>query len=181
MRIYGHRQLKTLSGPQTRPTTAMVREAVFNIWQGQIAGCRWLDLCAGIGSMGAEALARGAAQVIGIENARPAWNIILQNWEAIAREDQRFQLLRGPVEKQITRLRGQQFDHIYFDPPYRADFYNQIITAIAQEHLLDPQGQLAVEHGPKLWQPQDFDGLIQLRTKKYGNTAVTFYQPAPQP
>jgi 16S rRNA (guanine(966)-N(2))-methyltransferase RsmD len=55
MRIYGNRQLKTLPGQDTRPTVARVREAVFNIWQGTIADCRWLDLCAGTGSMGAEA------------------------------------------------------------------------------------------------------------------------------
>ena len=60
MRIYGNRQLKTLPGQITRPTPARVREAVFNIWQGSVENCRWLDLCAGSGSMGAEALCRGA-------------------------------------------------------------------------------------------------------------------------
>ena len=54
MRIYGNRQLKTLPGQATRPTSARVREALFNIWQGEITGCCWLDLCAGNGSMGAE-------------------------------------------------------------------------------------------------------------------------------
>ncbi len=72
LRIYGNRQLKTLPGQATRPTSARVREAVFNIWQGAIADCRWLDLCAGNGSMGAEALCRGASYVVGIELASQA-------------------------------------------------------------------------------------------------------------
>ncbi|MER3475705.1 MAG: 16S rRNA (guanine(966)-N(2))-methyltransferase RsmD, partial [Leptolyngbya sp. ERB_1_2] len=67
LRIYGNRSLKTLPGQETRPTLARVREAVFNIWQGSIEQCRWLDLCTGSGSMGAEALCRGASIVIGIE------------------------------------------------------------------------------------------------------------------
>ncbi|NES84802.1 MAG: hypothetical protein F6K10_27200, partial [Moorea sp. SIO2B7] len=71
MRIYGNRQLKTLPGRSTRPTSARVREALFNIWQGTILDCRWLDLCAGNGSMGAEALCRGAKMVVGIEQSAP--------------------------------------------------------------------------------------------------------------
>ncbi len=59
LRIYGNRQLKTLMGQATRPTPSLVREALFNIWQGTIVGCRWLDLCTGSGAMGAEALCRG--------------------------------------------------------------------------------------------------------------------------
>ena len=68
MRIYGNRQLKTVPGQRTRPTSARVREALFNILaRSRITGCRWLDLCAGNGSMGAEALCRGASKVVGIE------------------------------------------------------------------------------------------------------------------
>ena len=59
LRIYGNRQLKTLPGQATRPTTGRVREALFNIWRGSIVGCDWLDLCAGNGVMGAEALCPG--------------------------------------------------------------------------------------------------------------------------
>ena len=72
VRIYGNREIKTLPGEETRPTSARVREALFNIWQGRILGCRWLDLCAGSGAMGAEALCRGAAEVVGIEKSGAA-------------------------------------------------------------------------------------------------------------
>ncbi|HEY9736425.1 MAG TPA: RsmD family RNA methyltransferase, partial [Trichocoleus sp.] len=65
LRIYGNRTIKTLPGEATRPTASRVREALFNIWQGRVDGCRWLDVCAGSGAMGAEALCRGAAEVVG--------------------------------------------------------------------------------------------------------------------
>ncbi|MFM6278371.1 MAG: RsmD family RNA methyltransferase, partial [Dolichospermum sp.] len=76
LRIYGNRLIKTLPGENTRPTSARVREALFNIWQGRITGCRWLDLCAGSGAMGAEALCREASVVIGIEQPSLACGII---------------------------------------------------------------------------------------------------------
>ena len=79
LRIYGNRQLKTVPGQTTRPTTGRVREALFNIWQGSISGCHWLDICAGNGVMGAEALCRGAAAVVGIEQAGLACRTIQQN------------------------------------------------------------------------------------------------------
>ena len=76
LRIYGNRALKTLTGKDTRPTQSIVREALFNIWQPAIAQCRWLDLCAGTGAMGAEALCRGASTVVGIEQSSRAWAVI---------------------------------------------------------------------------------------------------------
>ena len=72
IRIYGNRPIKTLPGQATRPTPAKVREALFNSWQGRVNGSRWLDLCAGSGAMGAEALCRGASLVVGIEQAGAA-------------------------------------------------------------------------------------------------------------
>lgn len=174
MRIYGNRQLKTLPGLATRPTPARVREALFNIWQGEIAGCRWLDLCAGSGSMGAEALCRGAAQVVGIESSGTACRVIRENWQKVVKPQQDWRLLRGDVCKRLLRLEGQQFDRIYFDPPYASELYVPVLGAIAQHQLLDPQGELAVEHdsnAPII----EVSGLKVIRHKVYGNTAVTFY------
>ena len=81
IRIYGNRELKTLPGWETRPTPAKVRQALFNVWQGSIRGCRWLDLCSGSGAMGAEALCREAQIVIGIERSSAACDIIEQRLE----------------------------------------------------------------------------------------------------
>lgn len=125
VRIYGNRQIKTLPGLQTRPTTARVREALFNRWQHHLQGCHWLDLCAGFGSMGAEALCREAAVVYGIEQAGEACRIIRQNWQSVARPAQTFQVLRGDVVKRLAKLQSQSFDRIYFDPPMMAAYMEQ--------------------------------------------------------
>jgi 16S rRNA (guanine966-N2)-methyltransferase len=177
MRIYGNRALKTLPGRDTRPTSARVRQAVFNIWQGTIASCRWLDLCAGSGSMGAEALCRGASLVIGIERSSRASAIVRQNWQQVARENQEFQVLPGDALQRLKTLWGRQFDRIYFDPPYASDLYQPVLEAIAQYHLLAPNGELAVEHSSTTWQVTPIPTLEICRQKVYGSTAVTFYRP----
>jgi 16S rRNA (guanine(966)-N(2))-methyltransferase RsmD len=178
LRIYGNRPLKTLSGQATRPTAARVREAVFNIWQGSIQGCRWLDLCAGCGVMGAEALGRGAKEVVGIEQSAAACRIIRENWQRVATPDQSYRLFKGDVVRQMTRLHGQQFDHIYFDPPYGGDLYTPVLVAIATQKLLPPEGELAVEHSPDGWTPREIEGLELIRQKRYGKTHLAFYTPA---
>ncbi|MGF1497766.1 MAG: 16S rRNA (guanine(966)-N(2))-methyltransferase RsmD [Elainellaceae cyanobacterium] len=187
LRIYGNRQLKTVPGRETRPTPARVREALFNIWQGNVSGCRWLDLCSGTGAMGAEALCRGAASVIGIEQSGRACSVIQQNWRQVAAADQQFQVMRGNVVHLLPRLAGQQFDRIYFDPPYASDLYEPVLGAIAQHQLLATDGELAVEHDrgrslPSNWEvPAKQDrstlerSLAICREKVYGTTAVTFY------
>lgn len=174
LRIHGNRLLKTLPGLETRPTPARVREAVLNIWQDAIANCRWLDLCAGSGAMGAEALSRGAALVVGIEQSAPACAVIRQNWQSITRPGQEFRIWRGDVIQQLSRLHGQSFDRIYFDPPYGSELYIPVLNAIANYRLLAPTGELAVEHSPDRSLPTP-TGLIHYRQKVYGNTAVSFY------
>jgi 16S rRNA (guanine966-N2)-methyltransferase len=172
LRIHGNRLLKTLPGQATRPTPARVREALFNIWQGQIEGCRWLDLCAGSGAMGAEALCRGAAIVIGIEQSSKACEVIRQNWQQVARSPQQFQIIRGDVTH-LEKLAGQKFDRIYFDPPYASELYASVLGAIAEQGLLANGGEIAVEHSPGMELPQV--GLNLYRLKIYGNTAIGFY------
>jgi 16S rRNA (guanine966-N2)-methyltransferase len=174
LRIYGNRQLKTVPGQATRPTTGRVREALFNIWQGSIRDCRWLDLCAGNGSMGAEALCRGATTVVGIEKAGIACRTIQQNWQQVATPNQQFTLIRGDVLTRLPKLAGQKFDHIYFDPPYDADLYNAVLTAIAQHHLLVVDGELAVEHDDQ-WTAIALPTLALRTQKRYGRTCLSFY------
>ena len=175
LRIYGNRQLKTLPGRDTRPTSARVREAVFNIWQGSTAGCRWLDLCAGTGSMGAEALCRGAIWVLGIEQSSLAAAIIQDNWQWVSQPDQKFQVLRGDVVQRLKGLSGHQFDRIYFDPPYNSNLYQSVLEAIAQEQLLADAGEMAVEHSSNHWVVEPIPTLEVCRQKTYGSTSLTFY------
>ena len=175
MRIYGNRLLKTLPGELTRPTSAKVREALFNIWQGEVSGCSWLDLCAVNGAMGAEALCRDASLVIGVEKYGKACKIIHENWQKIASEQQDFRLIKGDILKVLKNLEGQQFDLIYFDPPYQSGLYKPILELIVNHNLLHEQGEIAVEHNPKFWQATAIIGLKMVREKSYGNTSLTFY------
>lgn len=179
IRIYGNRELKTLPGLETRPTPARVREALFDMWRGSIDDCRWLDLCSGSGAMGAEALCRGARLVVGIERAAAACSIIEQNWEKVARAEQRFQLIRGDIIPKIRQLAGQKFDRIYFDPPYAGNLYIPVLSEIDRLELLAPNGELAVEHSPDLAissLPAELPTLALDRLKTYGNTAIAFYR-----
>jgi 16S rRNA (guanine966-N2)-methyltransferase len=195
LRIYGNRSLKTVPGLTTRPTAARVREAVFNIWQGEIEGCRWLDLCAGSGTMGAEALCRGAVEAIAIEQSTKACAVIEHNWQQVVQPGQSFRVIQGDVVQRLATLAGQAFDRIYFDPPYASGLYPPVIMAIAQHHLLAPDGEMAIEHGASPSQrrsgrvtgPDPADPSVAIanlistipmleicRQKQYGNTGLTF-------
>ncbi|MBD0268692.1 MAG: 16S rRNA (guanine(966)-N(2))-methyltransferase RsmD [Cyanobacteria bacterium Co-bin8] len=177
LRIYGNRTIKTLPGQDTRPTASRVRQALFNVWQGNIAGCRWLDLCAGSGAMGAEALCRGAAEAVAIELSPLACRIIRENWERVSQPDQKFHVIRGNVLQQMDRLRNQPFDRIYVDPPYDSELYMPVLTGIVRFGLLTPMGEVAVEHNPDIWQAIEVPGLNLIREKRYGTTQLTFYTP----
>lgn len=175
MRIYGNRQIKTLPGQMTRPTTGKVREALFNIWQQRIVDCRWLDICAGNGTMAAEALCRGAAVVVGIEKDNRACRVIRENWQQVAQPPQEFQVLRGDAIARLQKLAGQSFDCIYFDPPYHSNLYYPVLRAIATLNLLSPQGEIAVEHDASFDNSTVSDWVL-VRHKQYGNTEVSFFQ-----
>ncbi len=174
LRIYGNRPLKTLPGQATRPTSARVREALFNIWQEKLPNSRWLDLCAGSGAIGAEALCRGASLVIGVEQSNSACALIRENWQPLAQPSQVFQVLRGDVVPRLKALQGKQFDCIYFDPPYTSDLYEPVLEAIVQRQLLAPLGEVAVEHRPRQRAITIPPGLEICREKMYGNTVLTF-------
>ena len=173
LRISGNRLLQTPKGEISRPTLGRVREAVFNIWQGEVEGCRWLDLCTGSGSMGAEALCHGAASVTGIEQSPKAIAVIEQNWAKVGKPHQGTRILRGNVVTRLPQLAGEQFDLIYFDPPYASNLYAKVLPLIISHQLLAETGELAVEHGARtpLQLP---DGLTLRRCKQYGSTAVSF-------
>lgn len=182
LRIAGKRALKTAAGLDTRPTAAKVRAALFNIWQGCLTDRDWLDLCAGSGAIGAEALSRGARRVVGIEQSARACRVIQANWQAIATPLQQFQVLKGHVLHILPKLQGDCFDYIYFDPPYGSGLYDAVLAAIVTHQLLSPQGALAVEYSPQYWQPQSqilnegTTGLILDRQKQYGSTVLAFYR-----
>ncbi|WP_218080870.1 16S rRNA (guanine(966)-N(2))-methyltransferase RsmD [Anthocerotibacter panamensis] len=177
LRIYGNRRLKTLPGLATRPTTGRVREALFNIWQDRIEGCRWLDLCSGCGSIGAEALVRGAAWVCGVEQSATACRIIQENWEPLGAG--RFSLYRAALPEALGWIarREAPFDLVYLDPPYDSRLYLPVLAQLLATRLLKPEGQVACEHASK-HPPGLAPGWECYDERTYGRSGLSFYAPA---
>jgi 16S rRNA (guanine966-N2)-methyltransferase len=162
----------------TRPTPVRVRQALFNVWQGKVLGCRWLDLCSGSGAMAAEALCRGAVSVVAIEESPIASKFIRDNCIKLA-ADSDFRLINGRVQKFMPSLAGQQFDRIYCDPPYQGNLYQRVLDAIQEHHLLAAGGEIALEHDTNRDLSQELlvSSLKLCRQKTYGAVSLIFYTP----
>jgi 16S rRNA (guanine966-N2)-methyltransferase len=178
LRISGGRRLKSLPGLDTRPTTGRVREALFNIWQGKVNGCRWLDLCSGYGTMGAEALLKGATWVVGIDQSPQSCTVIKENWERMGAG--RFAVYPGTLPGCLGRLTGIPFDLIYFDPPYESSLYVPVLTQLRTTPLITPTTLLACEHQKGL-PPGAVEGWECYDTRSYGRSALSFYRLAELP
>ncbi|MDX2256907.1 MAG: 16S rRNA (guanine(966)-N(2))-methyltransferase RsmD [Pseudanabaenaceae cyanobacterium bins.39] len=178
IRIKGDRALKTPSGLLTRPTPSKVRSAVFNILQGRIYGASWLDICAGSGAMGAEALVRGAEQVVGLEISAIACRIIRSNWQTVAKPSQKLQVFKGDAVKLLPKLGtggfAHAFDLVYFDPPYQSSLYQPVLEALPP--LLRDDGLVIAESDRALPLPDRLGELVCCDRRQYGQTALTFYQ-----
>ncbi len=179
LRIRGDRPLKTPTGLTTRPTPSKVRSALFNIWQGAVASSAWLDICAGSGAMGAEALLLGASRVVGIEQSAIACEVIKQNWQKVAHPHQRWQVIRGDVVKILPKLAGQVFQLVYFDPPYQSDLYEPVLKQL--HHLVTVDSMIAVEHASDRPLADHIGQLTKYDQRKYGQTMLSFYQLALEP
>ncbi len=177
IRVYGNRPLKNLSGQDTRPSSRGVGEALFNIWRDRVVCCRWLDLCAGVGAMGAEALCRGAQEVVGIERSPVACRVVQHNWQRLAKAEQSISVVKGDVRRVLQRWGDlEPFDCIYFDPPYASPLYLPTISTVARLGVLAPAGELVAEHGESLELPDEIEGLQVRDRRSYGHTGLTFYE-----
>ena len=168
---YRNRKLMTPKGIKTRPTASHLREALFNICQAYIENAHFLDLFAGSGAIGLEALSRGAKSTTFIENQRDAIHCIKQNIDLLHVQEQ-CTLLPGDVFRMLNKLQQQkqQFDIIFADPPYRSlsqshSTSESIIRWIDENALLAPNGILFIEEAFE-HQPQIHD----LKTLKFKNS-----------
>lgn len=170
-----------------RPTADRVKESVFSILQEQIVDANFLDLCAGTGSMGIEALSRGAKHVTFLERDRRCLEIIERNLHTcglLAESQGRYHLLRRDVMKGIAYLckRSAIFEIIYFDPPYGVDLvggsqlYTTCLPRVAEGSLLCVGGILLVEHARQVVLPDAIGSLRRSRQARYGDTVVSFYE-----
>ena len=186
------RRLTAPKGNTVRPTADRVKESVFSILRERVVNANFLDLCAGTGSIGIEALSRGAKHVTFVEREPQCIRIIKRNLAAcnltVAREhvprdgyqlttEQQVQLLRCPISKGISQLqRCAPFDIIYFDAPYHARLYTDSLALLSHANLLCPDGSLLIEHSKQTCLPLTVGKLTQSRQETYSNTHVSFYR-----
>jgi len=184
LRIIGgkfrNRLLKSPTGTQTRPTTAMVRKAVFDICQFDIQGANFLDIFAGSGMMGIEAISRGAAAATFIDQDRSALRCIYQNVHMLQLEKQTT-ILAGDALKILERLNREkgQFQLIYVDPPYVQKALNeQVLHFLDSGQLVASNGIVFIEETAPIQLKNDVSlkTLVHKDTRKYGKSVLHQYQ-----
>lgn len=172
---YRGRQLLTLGGTHTRPTTGKVREAVFSSLSGEVAGAVWLDLFSGSGAMGIEALSRGASYCFFVDNSHKACAIIQKNLASLGIGKDKARLYCTDAEKACLLMdEYHEAIHIaYLDPPYGDEsLYTPVIKRM--EPLLAASGLLIIEH-QRGWLPE-VQWCDYLKTRTYGFSAVSFFR-----
>ncbi len=170
----GHRLIAPKSN-QTRPVLDQVKEAIFNILFN-VTDLHVLDLFAGSGAIGIEALSRGAKCCTFVECAKPALTCIHKNITH-CKVSSNSHILALPAHRSIERLcaLGQSFDLIFVDPPYLKDLVNPTLQQLATSSLLHTDTTIIIEHHPK--EPIDMNALPNLsltNMRKYGQTHITF-------
>lgn len=168
-------KLKTPKGLNTRPTTDRIKETLFNILQPELRSARFLDLFAGSGAIGLEALSRGAKEAVFVENNREAISCIEDNISFTKMKDHSV-LLKMDVISALKQLDGgEQFDVIFMDPPYNREFEKQVLSGLKGTTLLNEDTLIVIEADINT----DFSYLNELgfeliRYKKYKTNAHAF-------
>lgn len=168
------RKLKAPKGMDTRPTSGRVKEAIFNVLSPQIATSKVLDVFAGTGAMGIEALSRGAEKAVFIEKRRDAWLTVKENLQATGLGAYA-EVYKGDFSVVLPRL-DDKFDIIFIDPPYNQGFVQPAIALIATKRLLSPMGVIVLETDAKHKEIIEAEGLKLVKESVYGDTAVLYYE-----
>jgi 16S rRNA (guanine966-N2)-methyltransferase len=161
---FGGRRLVVPKDSRVRPTADRVREAWMSILGSELTGARVLDLFAGSGALGLEALSRGAASVTFVELNAPSLQALRENIAALAVDDA-VMVLRGDALRYVERLTAGEFDLALADPPYTTDQAERLVSHFRRQPFARI---LSVEHRSD----QDLDGDD---TRRYGDTAITFF------
>ena len=186
--IAGEFKGRRLKAPKTsaiRPTIDRVKESVFSILKNEIANARFLDLCAGSGSIGLEAISRGAASVTFVDRDPDSIQLIRSNLHLCGLDSKvhKIQLRKSSVQKAIRALgkKLESYDLIYFDPPYGSNIYEGCLRLISENQLLNRSGLICVEcsqtNGRMVEILQLGVGDLRPYNKKcYGDTMLFFYK-----
>ena len=168
-------KLNTPGDDRVRPTTDRVKESMFNIVQDWVYDSQVLDLFAGSGALGIEALSRAASQAVFCDNSLDSIKIIKSNIEK-ARVVDRSQIVSGDFKRCLRDMeaKNQSFDMIFVDPPYYEGLFEEVLDTIRSCKILKKDGIVIVEHDAQKPIGQ-VEGLEVYKEKKYGITMLTFY------
>jgi len=168
------RHLLSVPGEGTRPITDRVKGSLFSILGSDIEGCAFLDLFAGTGSVGIEALSRGAERVVMIERARKAIAVIKKNLEIT--KLQGAEVIQTDAFRYLAHAdQDVPFDYIYVAPPQYEELWAKALLALNDQSLLAPDGRIIVQIHPKEYHPLNIPNLTLVRERSYGSTVLHFY------
>lgn len=167
------RSLAAPRGMDTRPTLDRVRESLFNILRPYLTDARVLDLFAGSGALGLEAISRGAAEAVFVDNAHAAQEAVRRNIDTLGMAD-RASLLRCDWHAALRRLAGEaaRFDLIFLDPPYNMPHTDALLAQLREGGLLAEDALVVYEHAKEL--PPDMTGWTLADQRGYGDTVISF-------
>ena len=181
MRIIGGtargRRLKAPRGSTIRPTADRVREALFNILPRDWSGQRVLDLFAGSGSLSLEALSRGAASALLVDESAEAAGLIRSNLQTLGFTD-RARIWSQPVSKALNRLadEGAAYDVVFLDPPYDDGWVEKTLATISRGAMLGAGGIAVAEHSVRERVEEQYGELVRRDRRQYGDTVLSFFE-----
>lgn len=167
-------RLKTPEGLKTRPTSDRVKEAIFSIIQFEVEGSRFLDLFAGSGQMGIEALSRGAVSAVFVDGRREACKLVQDNLKT-TRLERNAQVIQSDYLSYLERCR-QTFDIIFLDPPYAEEYLENSLKKISEIDILSSRGIIICERPADKLLDLEIPGLQRGKDYRYGKTWVTMFR-----
>jgi 16S rRNA (guanine(966)-N(2))-methyltransferase RsmD len=177
--IGGHdrgRRLRAPRGLATRPTADRVRVTLFDVLGPAIAGARVLDLFAGTGAVGIEALSRGAARVVFVEKDPAALHALRANLAALGTSRAAARVMAGDVLRMLPDLATHEepFDLVFLDPPYAAGLAGRALATLAAARVCRPGSEVVVQHSTRDMLPAVAGFPEHRRGRRFGDTALTF-------
>jgi 16S rRNA (guanine(966)-N(2))-methyltransferase RsmD len=174
------RVLRSLKGRALRPTADRVRESLFATLAGLVEGARFLDLFAGAGSVGLEALSRGAADATFVEAHRPAGRVIEENGRRCGFAD-RVRVMIAPVARGLAVLRreGASFDIVFADPPYESGDVGAVLARLSQwSEMVAGDGMIVIQRSRREDPGERAGPFGRMRSMSYGETVVDIFRHA---
>lgn len=169
----GH-ALVSFSASHIRPTTDRVKESLFNIWQSDIEGARVLDLFSGTGSLGIEALSRGAKSVHFVDAHPKSIQILRQNIEKLKiNEDHKIQT--GDVFQFLKKYKEEPFDLIFIDPPFTEAIADQVMGAVSRSSSFHSTTKIAIESGRREKIGEDYKTLARYDVRQFGDKSLSLF------